>query len=248
MTPRNTVERIHPRYFTTKEKYLLYLRHVFAYEEARRRIGTSAGVLEIGCGDGYGTAILAEQAARVTAVDVEAETVAHAAAQYPDAGIDFRTYDGERLPFDAGSFDAVVAFQVIEHVEDDAGFVAEAHRVLRPGGVLLVTTPNRAHRVPPGEPLWNPFHVREYLPDELETVLRTVFTQVEVAGIRGEAEVQRIEHARVRRGPSLRKMIPEPVRAWFDGDVAARYSTACFFVTRDAADGLDLLGMCLKAG
>jgi protein-L-isoaspartate O-methyltransferase len=61
--PRNTVERIHPEHFRTKEKYLLYLRHVFAYRYAIEQAQADDKVLEIGCGDGYGTHKLARRAA-----------------------------------------------------------------------------------------------------------------------------------------------------------------------------------------
>jgi SAM-dependent methyltransferase len=245
--PSNTVERIHPRFFNTREKYLLYLRHVFAYEYAVDHLDAASNVLEIGCGDGYGTTMLAEKVARIVAVDVDEGTVQHAAATYPAENCTFQPFDGETLPFDTGTFDAVVSMQVIEHIQDDRRFVGEAHRVLKQGGVLILTTPNRRHRVPPGEPIWNKFHVREYLPGELEAVLRSHFDEVQVLGIRGHPDAQRIEIERVRRGLTLRKCLPEFVRRWIDGDVTARYSTADFHVTADEPeDGLDLLGVCVK--
>ena len=244
-TPRETVERIHPAHYRSKEKYLLYLRHVFAYEFVQSQSSETDHVLEIGFGDGYGTHQLAETAAQVTAVDVEPEAVAHAQQRYGSETCWFRTYDGTTLPFDDASFDLVVALQVIEHIEDDAGFAREACRVLKPGGLFICTTPNRAYRVAPGQPIWNPFHVREYLPDELDAVLRQVFPSVQVLGIRGDEEAQRLEINRARRGFSWRKLIPEPVKRWTDGDVTRRYSTASFHVIdQSVKSSLDLLALC----
>jgi len=243
----DTVERINPVYFRSKEKYLLYLRHVFAYEYVLSQLPPSVSLLEIGCGEGYGARMLADAGHNVLAIDVDAEAVTHAQRAYGTPTCRFRTYDGERLPFEDGAFAYIVSMQVIEHVPDDARFVREAERVLQPEGVCWFTTPNRTHRIPEGGKIWNPFHVREYYPHELETVLQSHFPDAAVWGIRGTDEVQQIEYARVKRGLSIRKLIPEPIKAWLDGDVRARYTTAVYRATPDEISGsLDLLGICRK--
>jgi len=244
---KNTVERVHPRYFKSKEKYLLYLRHVFAYEYVLDRVTADSRVLEIGFGDGYGTAMIAEKAATVTAIDVSDETVASAKERYSDSGIDFLSYDGNTIPFEEGTFDLVVALQVIEHIQDDARFVAEAGRVLNDGGQVILTTPNRRHRVPPGEKIWNKFHVREYLADELEALLRAQFEEVSVMGVQGDDEARRLEIDRVKRALTVRKMIPDFIKRWTDAGAITRYSTDNFHVATDGADdSIDLLAVCVK--
>lgn len=244
----DSVERINPAYFQSKEKYLLYLRHVFAYEHVTNQLPADAHVLEIGSGEGYGANLLAAHVGRVEAVDVDPASIEHAKQQYAAPDCHFRLYEGERLPYDDESFDHVVSMQVIEHIEDDVGFVREAHRVLKDGGSCWITTPNRTHRVPPGEEVWNPFHVREYYPDEFAQVLQCVFDDVSILGISSRPEILEVEHARVERSFSLRKLIPEPIKALLDGDVKEQYSTKDFHIVEGEAvnESLDLLGVCQK--
>lgn len=244
----NSVERINPAHFRSKEKYLLYLRHLFAYEIVAAQLSGSERLLEIGFGEGYGARYLAGFAQEVVAVDVDHGSVAHARQVNGSANCRFMQYDGDRLPFDDASFDVVSTMQVIEHVENDRAFVMEARRVLKPGGIMWLTTPNRTHRIAPGAPVWNPFHVREYYPSELESLLGTVFGEVKVGGIYGTPEVQQIEFRRVRQSLTLRKLIPEFVKGWLDRSAITSYSTADFRVDLSSpADGsLDLVGCCVK--
>ena len=88
------------------------------------------------------------------------------------------------LPFADGSFDFVISFQVIEHIRRDVDFVREVHRVLRPGGQFIVTTPNA-----PMSLTRNPWHVREYTADELRDLLARSFSAVEMLGVAGNDRV-----------------------------------------------------------
>ena len=261
-----TTERIIPEHFNTRDERLLYLRHVFAYEIARTVIRPGSSVLEVGCGEGYGTSLLAQTAARVTALDVDEATLARAAAKYGSDKTQFTRYDGGRMPFPDGTFDAVVCFQVIEHVRDDAAFVAELGRVVKSGGSLILTTPNRTYRLKPGQKPWNPFHVREYHATELGALLGRSFRNVTVWGIRGRDAVQAIELARVawalRSGPvaALRRRMPEPLRRSLGGilkalrgasakteDWESKYGLDDYFVIKEQLENsLDLLAVCSK--
>lgn len=244
----HSVERIHPSQHRSREKYLLFLRHVFAYEYVIEQIDSEARVLEIGSGEGYGTRMLGAHCADVVAVDTKDDAVQHARSRHAGARCTFEHYDGARLPFPDSSFDAVVSMQVIEHVEDDRRFVKEARRVLKPHGTLWLTTPNRTHRIPEGGEVWNPFHVREYSPGEFAALLQSVFSGVRVGGIRGTPEIDSIEHRRVRRGFTPRKMIPEFVKGWMGGAARRRYTTADFHVDWSEAgrNGLDLIACCTR--
>ncbi|HEX2300580.1 MAG TPA: class I SAM-dependent methyltransferase [Pseudonocardiaceae bacterium] len=129
-----------------------------------------AVVLDAGCGEGYGAALLASAAHRVIALDYDQRTIGHVARRYPELS----TVQGNlaTLPLASSSLDVVACLQVIEHLWDQPGFLAECLRVLRPGGRLLVTTPNRLTFSPGRDTPLNPFHSRELAPSELDTLLR----------------------------------------------------------------------------
>ncbi|HUG15917.1 MAG TPA: methyltransferase domain-containing protein, partial [Thermomicrobiales bacterium] len=161
---RFTGERVLPG---LPEMRVTYLQSLAAYEFA---LGFASGqrVLDCGCGEGYGSALLAETAAEVVGLDRDDEVVEFAAAKYaqPDR-LRFVASDAERLPFDDGAFDLITCFQVLEHLHDARSFLREARRVLAPGGALLLTTPNVL--VAGERP--NPHHVHDYRPDELRALL-----------------------------------------------------------------------------
>jgi 2-polyprenyl-3-methyl-5-hydroxy-6-metoxy-1,4-benzoquinol methylase len=140
-------------------------------------------VLEVGCGEGRGIALMMPKATSFTAVDKIEEALEKLRAQYPAA-----KFIGTNIPpltaLADNSYDVVVTFQVIEHIEDDHLFLKEIQRVLKPGGVALVTTPNRHLSL-----TRNPWHVREYLADELKKLGKKYFAQVEMKGITGNEKV-----------------------------------------------------------
>ena len=104
-------------------------------------VGTGDRVLDLGCGDGAFAAALVQAGAVVTGVDVAAEAVRRARLRAPQAQID-QVAEGAALPLAEDAFDAVWAGEVLEHVADVVGLLADVRRVLRWGGALLVTTPN----------------------------------------------------------------------------------------------------------
>ena len=130
-------------------------------------------VLDAGCGTGYGLAmLLAEGPESVTGVDISEEALAEAGTRLGDEAELVRA-DARDLPFDDDSFDMVVCFEVIEHMERQPEALDELKRVMRPGGVLLMSSPN-PDVYPPG----NPHHVREYRPEELRAELEERFETV----------------------------------------------------------------------
>ena len=265
-----TAERIDPERFDTREEYLLYLRHAFAYEFAKSRIQPTDEVIEVGSGEGYGTSLLSQTADRVVGLDIDNATVEHAAAKYGSKKVSFSLYDGTTIPFADNSFNLAVSFQVIEHIRDDAGHAAQVHRILKPGGMLVLTTPNRNYRLHPGQKPWNRFHIREYDPQQLAAALRQSFPDVSVLGVRGSDEVQAIERARVawalRSGPmsAVRRSLPEPLKLFLGAvlgtlrraargrsspdDFTSAYSVNDFQVIseRVGEESLDLLAVCHK--
>lgn len=126
-------------------------------------------VLEAGSGEGYGAALLATVAESVTCVDYDTSAVEHARRRYPELIV----HQGNliELPIADASVDVVVNFQVIEHLWDQPQFIAECLRVLRPGGRLLISTPNRVTFSPGRDTPLNPFHTRELNAAELTELL-----------------------------------------------------------------------------
>jgi len=130
-------------------------------------------VLDAGCGVGYGAQILAEAgASRIVGLDIAAEAVEAAVLRADSIG-EFVVGDLEQIPFTPSSFDVVVCFEVIEHVDRRELVLDELRRVLRSGGVLIVSSPNRDVYLP-----GNPHHMHEYTPSELQAALTKRFRHV----------------------------------------------------------------------
>lgn len=147
-------------------------RHRAAYGFAMR-LARDARVLDLGCGTGYGSAELAEVSHLVVAVDRIAPD-----ADYRRPSLRHVRADLHGIPLAPRSFDLVVSFQVIEHLEDPSPYLEAIGTILRPGGTALFTTPNVLQS--DGE---NPFHVHEYDADELRARLARHFSEVELLGV-----------------------------------------------------------------
>lgn len=174
-----------------------FRRHEAAYAAIARRC-TGAVVLEAGCGEGYGADLLASVARTVVALDYDETAIAHVKRVYPRA----RPVRGNlvQLPLARSSVDVVASLQTIEHLWDQEEFLDECARVLRPGGQLVITTPNRITFSPGRVPL-NPFHTRELSPAELTELLEGAGLRVEWLG--GLHHGPRLDELDKRHGGSL---------------------------------------------
>lgn len=186
-----------------------FARHVAAYTLAARR-ARGVVVLDAGCGEGYGTRILAGAAARVLGVDRVPDVVAHARRAYPEA--DLLVADVCDLPLADESVDLVVSLQVIEHVAAPDRLVAEAARVLRPGGELLCATPNRVTFSPGAAAPTNPFHIREFTAGELFEELSRALSVTGVLGLHHGPRLRALERLARRGLPNL--LLATPPDAW----------------------------------
>lgn len=152
--------------------------HMARYAFAAR-LAHGKRVLDAGCGAGYGTAELAGAAESAVGIDTAEDAVEFARDHYNRANLRFEQASCQALPFADGSFDLVVAFEVIEHLENWRGFLGEARRVLAESGQFIVSTPNKLYytesRGPDGA---NPFHVHEFDFEEFRRELKAVFPHV----------------------------------------------------------------------
>jgi SAM-dependent methyltransferase len=158
------------------EENYWFRRHEVVYQRLLDRC-TGRDVLEAGCGEGYGADLIADVAQAVVAIDYDEATVAHVRARYPR--VDVRHGNLATLALPDASVDVVVNLQVIEHLWDQPQFVAECLRVLRPSGVLLMSTPNRVTFSPGRDTPINPFHTRELNAAELTELLESAGFAVE---------------------------------------------------------------------
>ncbi len=182
-----------------------YRRHLAVYEWIAARVA-GAAVLDMACGEGYGSAVLAGTARSVVGVDGNPEAHEHARLRYTQPGLSFEWGAVESFG-EPGAFDAVVFLQTIEHVADPAAVLAHFARILRPGGVAYVSTPNVLTLAPRGAVKSdNPWHLREYRAEEFAALCREGFARVEMLGLfharklRAHELVLRLGWDRVHKG------------------------------------------------
>lgn len=161
-----------------------FARHEVAYRWISARLTPSRVVVDAGAGEGYGAAMLST-AHRVIALEYDTTACAHMRRTYPQVAVTQANLDA--LPLATDSIDVIACLQVVEHLWDLRGFLRECRRVLRPGGELIVTTPQRLTFSPGierGEKPVNPFHVEEFDGEQLRDLLLDAgFAEVEMRGI-----------------------------------------------------------------
>jgi SAM-dependent methyltransferase len=162
------------------EENYWYRRHLAVYEWIAERV-RGLDVVDMACGEGYGSAVLGRRAARVTGVDANPEAHAHAAAKYTRPGVKFAR---DLVQTWVEPVDAVVFLQTIEHVEDPGAILEHFKRILRLGGVAYVSTPNLLTLAGPDrEKSDNPWHVKEYRAEEYRELCEAHFDHVELLGL-----------------------------------------------------------------
>jgi ubiquinone/menaquinone biosynthesis C-methylase UbiE len=158
------------------------LEHLHRYLMARD-LASGKVVLDIACGEGYGSAMLAAVASHVIGVDISEQAIEHARRKYTHKNLEFREGRADAIPLAQNSVDLVVSFETIEHHDKHTQMIAEIHRVLRPGGLLLISSPDkREYSDVPGYS--NPFHIKELYLEELKTLLALQFQNVAILGQR----------------------------------------------------------------
>lgn len=196
------------------------VRHRAAYACAIEvaKSGPGQRILDLGCGTGYGTALLAEARLDVFAIDRISPDVD---ARHDD--VRYVRADVAAIPVIADAFDMVVSFQVIEHLEDPAAYLEAIAHMTRPGGVALISTPNVLQ-----SDKENPFHVHEYEAGELTRLLTGHFDDVDMQGVTASPEPMAYYDERLRRirrivriDPlGLRRRLPRRLIDWLFGRFA----------------------------
>ena len=223
-----------------------FARHEAAYLWLRHRLQASLAdriVVDAGAGEGYGIRLLDDAGPRLSlALEYDAPTCRHAGARYPEISVVRANLDG--LPLATGSVDVVVSSQVIEHLWSLGDFLRDCHRVLRPGGTLVLTTPNRPVFSPGlarGEKPLNPFHVEEFDADQVRQLMwESGFADITVLGLVHGARIVEWES---RHGSIVEAQVDAVMRAeWAPGlkDMVHSVTAADFEVT-DSGEAQDLI-------
>ena len=218
-----------------------FRRHEVAYRFAATHC-EGRTVLDAGCGEGYGTAILAEGATAAAGVELVAAVVDHARTAYPH--LEFVQADLCALPLGEASVDAVVSLQVIEHLWDIPGYLREVARVLRPDGLFVCGTPNRLTFTPDSDTPVNPFHTVEFSPEELTALLQPRFAQVDLVGVFHGPRLSSTEAERRRTLPDL--VLDDPPEQWpaWLAELVHSVTVDDFVIGEDGLDdSLDLLAL-----
>lgn len=229
------------------EENYWFRRHEVVYR-ALAHHGRGRTVLEAGSGEGYGADMIADLAARVIGLDYDASAAQHVVGRYPRV----RMLRGNlvQLPLVDESIDVVVNFQVIEHLWDQAQFLAEVARVLRPGGVLLISTPNRITFSPGRDTPLNPFHTRELDAREMAHLIEESGLEVEtLTGLHHGPTLRALD---AKHGGSFidaqieRALAGEPWPEELTADVAAVTVDDFTLAESDIDDSLDLVAVARK--
>lgn len=158
-------------------------RHLCAYKFAAEYVHNKS-VLDIGCGEGYGSYYLSGFAKDVMGIDYDTSIIDYAKTKYQRGNLRFCVVDAKDINTVRDTFDVICSFQFIEHLGDAQAFLGKVKDLLRNGGVFICSTPNRKDASPNSEAPFNKFHVKEYLLDEFRELLGVYFKQVEVFGVR----------------------------------------------------------------
>jgi 2-polyprenyl-3-methyl-5-hydroxy-6-metoxy-1,4-benzoquinol methylase len=189
--------RIIPSKISTYQEYLIYLRHLAAYNLAKNLIGNKKNICDIGCGDGYGAEFLSNSSSKVIGLDIDRKTIINARAKHVKKNCKFLTYGGKKIPFKDNYFDVCISFQVLEHVENEAQFLEEVKRILVINGQFMLSTPNGQMRLGKNQKPWNRNHLREYSFISLNSLLKNHFKNFRIYGLRASKDIEIVEKNRI---------------------------------------------------
>jgi ubiquinone/menaquinone biosynthesis C-methylase UbiE len=159
--------------FTPETEGNVELEHLHRYLQASEFVA-GLTVLDIASGEGYGSFLLSDTAAQVIGVDISNEAVAHAQKKYHKPNLEFKTGSCSAIPLPDASVDAVVSFETLEHHDEHDTMMEQIKRVLRPGGIVLISSPDK-HNYSVVPDYKNEFHVKELFEEEFRHLLNRYF-------------------------------------------------------------------------
>jgi len=181
----------------------IFCQHLAVYEYAQQFV-SGKNVLDVGCGEGYGSSLLAERASRVLGMDYSQEAIERARQNHASANNEFICSDIADFYAKEMRFDVVCAFQFIEHLKNPKPFLAKVESLLGKGGALLLSTPNRRASI-----VQHPYHFREYTREELEEELSQYFAKTDIYGLQFSQKVYQFRQK--RKGSSERLLRLDPL-------------------------------------
>ena len=192
--------------------------HVHRYNEAIRFVNGSDIILDIACGTGFGSDILAQHTnGKVIGGDIAQDAIRECTANWQRENLKFEILDGTKLSYSDNYFDKIVSFETIEHTTKYKEMLQEFYRVLKPGGIAFISTPNFPVNSPSGKVL-NPYHTQEFTLAELKYLLEEIFSNVKITG----QKYSRYDNPKVNKSgkfiysffniPGIRKFTPFSVK------------------------------------
>ncbi len=167
--------------FTPESLREIWYEHFHRYTLASTLV-EGLDVLDAACGEGYGSAVLAASAHSVIGVDISTEAVAHATERYQKLdNLSFQQADCTKLDFGEKKFDAIISFETLEHLEAQQAMLSGFKRLLKPGGWLMISSPDKAEYSDAAD-YQNPWHVKELYRQELMELLGQQFSTVQLLG------------------------------------------------------------------
>jgi 2-polyprenyl-3-methyl-5-hydroxy-6-metoxy-1,4-benzoquinol methylase len=233
----NTGERI----LLEKETPLMISRHLCAYKFAKSFVNGKE-VLDIGCGEGYGSDFLAGYAKSVLGIDYDNAVIDYAKNKYHKPGLEFSVLDIKNLASLSRKFDLICSFQNIEHIQDTGKLLKDILALLNDHGVFICSTCNIKDASPDSKVPFNRFHVKEYLVSEFKELLEGHFSSVEISGLSRSIA---LKFNRRLKKIGLFNFLPaklDPVKIFF-----AKANCSYFSWTKNNLDScLDFIAVCSK--
>jgi len=155
--------------------------HIHRYQEALKLIPLKSKILDIACGNGFGSNILCNSGHQVVGADISEEAIKSCGKIYNHPRLEFKIIDGTNTGYGSGHFDAIVSFETIEHTHEYLKMLLEFKRVTKENGFIILSTPNIKVNSPKGV-VTNPYHTQEWTFDQLQELLGSVFPSVKIYG------------------------------------------------------------------